>query len=124
MGHRRAPRGDDVVGIVCAALGTRMAFALPMSWLSDARFALRSLLRTPAFALIVILTLAIGVGANTAIFSVVRGVLLRPLPYREPERLVRIYDRWNDFPSGSVSVPELRDYRAQASSLAGLAAWG
>ena len=56
--------------------------------LSDLRYAVRSLLRAPGFAIAVVLTLGLGIGANTAIFSVVRGVLLKPLPHRDGDRLV------------------------------------
>ena len=65
--------------------------------LSDTRVAIRSLSRQPGFAMVVVLTAALGIGATTAIFSVVNTVLLRPLPYSDPERLVRVLNR-NSFP--------------------------
>lgn len=82
--------------------------------LQDLRFATRSLFRRPAFTVVAVLTLAIGVGANSAIFSVVDSVLLRPLPYPEPDRIVAIesFDtRAPDDPDG-ISLPDLEDLRA------------
>jgi len=64
--------------------------------LSDVRHALGVFARAPSFALAVVAVLALGIGANTAIFSIVNAVLLRPLPFEEPERLVRIYTRTPD----------------------------
>jgi predicted permease len=79
--------------------------------LHDLRFAVRSLIRAPSFALVVVLTLGLGIGANTAIFSVVDGVLLRPLPYGNPDRLVRVWE--NDRLRGTrqewLSLPDYFD---------------
>ncbi|HJR63375.1 MAG TPA: ABC transporter permease, partial [Gemmatimonadaceae bacterium] len=89
----------------------------------DIRYAIRTLSRAPGFTLAVVLTLGLGIGANTAIFSVVRGVLLRPLPHREGDRLM--YLRHSiDGPGGeniAFSVPEILDFRNGANALRGIA---
>src|SRR5881396_1253860 len=84
----------------------------------DMRFGLRMLLKKPAFTLIAVFTIALGVGANTAIFSVVNAVLLNPLPFAEPERLIRIHGQFlaTSQDNMSASVPEFTDYREQTRS--------
>src|SRR5436190_402444 len=91
--------------------------------LRDVRYALRSLSQARGFAIAVVLTLGLGIGANTAIFSVVRGVLLKPLPHREGDRLVYLRHSING-PGGEnivFSVPEILDFRQRAKSLGGIA---
>jgi putative ABC transport system permease protein len=89
----------------------------------DLRYAVRSLLNHPGFTMVAVLTLALGIGANAAIFSVVDGVLLAPLPYREPDRLVTVnhfYPSLNDL-RAPVSVPGFRDYSARSDVFASAA---
>ena len=90
--------------------------------LQDVRYALRSLRRHPVFAFTAILTLALGIGANTAIFSAVNGVLLRPLPYPEPDRLLTIWGHQASIGRETASLPDFLDWR-KARSFSGMAAW-
>ncbi len=94
--------------------------------IQDLRYTFRQLARRPGFAAVLVLTLALGIGANTAVFSVVDGVLLRPLPYPEPGRLTVV---WTQFPTMNLmefpaSWPEYEDYRTQSRSWQELALWG
>jgi predicted permease len=91
--------------------------------LQDLRFALRMLRKNPGFAAIAILTLALGIGANTALFSVVNGVLLNPLPYDYPDRLVAIYARTPDFRFSSISYPNFLDWCRYNHSFSNLASF-
>src|SRR6187431_1512523 len=91
--------------------------------LADLKYALRTLSRARGFTAAVVLTLGLGIGANTAIFSVVRGVLLKPLPHRDGDRLVYLRQSING-PGGEnilFSVPEILDFRTGSKTLQGIA---
>src|SRR5579872_1610365 len=94
----------------------------------DLQYAVRNLMNARGFAAIAIITLALGIGINTAMFSVVNAVLLRPLPYRDPQKLFAIgeYDtrRGDGFDLGSVSYPNMEDIRQRNHSFDGVAAYG
>ena len=92
----------------------------------DVRFALRTLWTNRGFALIAVAALALGVGANSAIFSVVNAVVLRPLPYKDPERLVALWVGLNQkgFEELEVSAPEFTDFRTRSTSFERVAAYG
>ncbi|HSR43464.1 MAG TPA: ABC transporter permease, partial [Longimicrobiales bacterium] len=94
-------------------------------WKADLRGALRRLRRAPAFAGLVILTLAVGIGANTAIFSVLRGVLIRPLPYPEADRLVRLWETNPEVDDARHGPSPLNfaDWERSVGSFESMAAW-
>ena len=92
------------------------------NFLSDVRYALRMLRRQPGFAIVATLTLALGIGASTAIFTVVNGVLLRPLPYRDPDRLVQLFHGRNGRLSMTFSPPNFVDVTTQSGVFSGATA--
>lgn len=97
----------------------RMLSHLPQ----DLRFAFRVLVKSPAFSIIAILTLALGIGANTAIFSVVNGVLLNPLPFPHPEQIVSMFEAIPNFDNGSISYPNFVDWRRMNRTFASMAVY-
>ncbi|MGB6234400.1 MAG: ABC transporter permease, partial [Candidatus Acidiferrales bacterium] len=89
----------------------------------DLRYAVRMLIKSPGFAIIAIVTLALGIGANTALFSVVNGVLLNPLPYPHPDKVVTVDSTGSDGGEGSISYPDLTDWIRDNHSLSSLAGY-
>jgi len=85
--------------------------------------ALRSLLRSPGFAVPALITLALGIGANTAMFSATRGLLFQQLPYPDPDRLVALFETWAELGGQPVSLADLLDWRAQSRGFSGMAAY-
>src|SRR5260370_304497 len=95
------------------------------NFLRDCRHAIRNLLRTPGFAIVTIVTLALGIGANTAIFSVVNAVILRPLGYPQPERLIYITSQFPTmgFDQFWISPPEFFEFRERAKTFSSVGAF-
>src|SRR5207245_139788 len=90
--------------------------------LQDLRVAVRSLRRTPAFSVVAIGILAIGIGGSTAVFGVVNAVMLKPLPFRDPDRIVALRSLWKKTNEhGQVSLPDFNDWHAQSASFDAMA---
>src|SRR5579872_6831904 len=99
-------KGDSVM--------TRIVFAV--------RIATRTLWRTPGFTLTVLLTLALGIGATTGIFSLIHGIVLRPLPFHDPDRLVDLGDRLGNSPNLPVTAREIATYTSASTAFSGIGA--
>jgi predicted permease len=89
--------------------------------LQDLRFGFRMLKKSPGFTAVAVVTLALGIGANTALFSVVNGVLLSPLPFPQPDQLVTLHENKPNFEGGSISYPNFRDWRKENHTFSSLA---
>src|SRR5687768_14156444 len=93
------------------------------NFLQDVRYAVRMLFKSRAFAAIAVLTLALGIGANTALFSVVNGVLLNPLPFQNPDELYAVYTKTSNFDRGSISYPNFLDWQKENRTFVSLSAF-
>jgi predicted permease len=103
----------------------RDARGIPMieMLMQDLRYALRGFRRNRGFVAVAVLTLALGIGANTALFSVVNGVLLNPMPYAQPDRLVALYAKQHEFVRSSISYPNFQDWVRNNNTFSSLAAF-
>ena len=89
--------------------------------IQDLRYGFRMLVNSPGFTVVAIVTLALGIGANTALFSVIHGVLLSPLPFPEPDQLVTLHENKPNFEGGSVSYPNFLDWQKDNHTFSALA---
>jgi predicted permease len=89
--------------------------------MNDLKFAFRQLLKNPGFTAVAVLTLALGIGANTAVFSVVSGVLLNPLPFPQPEQLVMLHQSKPNFDQGAIPYPNFRDWQKDNQTFSAMA---
>ena len=107
-------------------LRERSRDAWGLGWLEtlfqDARYGVRQLRRNPGFTAVAVITLALGIGSNTAMFSVVNGVLLNPLPYPQPDRLVTLHESKPNFETGSISYPNFLDWQRENHTFSSMAA--
>ncbi len=89
----------------------------------DFYYGFRTLIKSPSFTAVAVLTLALGIGANTAIFSVVNGVLLNPLPYPDSQRIISLFEEIPNFKNGSISYPNFLDWQRMNRSFSAIAAY-
>lgn len=110
-------------GVVQTAEECRRQRGLPLieTLLQDLRYGARMLLRRPGFTAVVVFTLALGIGANAALFSVVNGVLLNPLPYPQPEQLVTLHQSKPNFETGAIPFPNFRDLQKENKTFSAMA---
>ncbi len=91
--------------------------------LHDVRYGVRTLLKSPGFTLVAVIALALGIGANTAMFGIVNAVLLRPVPYPQPDRLLKLYSSGRGFHQAAVSYPNFLDWQRSSRSFQEMAAY-
>src|SRR5712675_1138637 len=108
-----------MVSLVKTLMSANLLTSLPQ----DLRYGARVLVKSPGFSLIAILTLAVGIGANTAIFSIVNGVLLNPLPFPNANRVVSMFQDKPNFPKGSISYPNFLDWQRENHAFESVAAY-
>lgn len=114
------PITDALTALILRHLSNGSPIAAPFGM--DLKYALRSLRKDPGFTILAVLVMALGIGANTAVFSVVNAVLLRPLAYRDAGRIVIVASLWkNRGTQGSVSAPDFHDWHDQSTSFAAMA---
>ncbi|HUF11520.1 MAG TPA: ABC transporter permease, partial [Longimicrobiales bacterium] len=121
------PRIDRLAGHLETLAGRQPApgaFRMLANALTDVRYGIRQMLETPGFTIVAVLTLAFGIGATSAIFSVVNGVMLKPLAYPEPERLVRVFELLPQYGRFAVAPANFLDWRARTNAFERTAAFG
>jgi predicted permease len=118
QGLRRVER--QVVSKPIVPGTTRRSHMIADLW-QDLRYGARTLLKNPVFTVITVATLALGIGANAAIFSVVNGVLLKPLPYPEPDQLMTLHQSKQNFPTGSIPYPNFLDWERENKTFSAIA---
>ncbi len=121
--ERSARRELGNLGLIKEVTREMWGWASLERLLQDLRYGARMLVKSPGFTAVAILTLALGIGANTALFSVVNGVLLNPLPYADPNQLVTLHESKPNFEKGSISYPNFRDWQKENRTFSSIAVY-